>query len=51
MNIDADGMKNINWVPNSSVTVVESDGDKFSIVTPTYNEHLAGIETTLPSNV
>jgi len=51
LDIDADRMKEITWVPNASVTVVEYDGEKFRIAVPTYDGHLVGVQSSLPSNV
>lgn len=51
MGIDADGMKNLTWVPNASVTVIEYDGGEFRIAVPTYDGHLVGVQSSLPSNV
>lgn len=51
LGLDSDRMKEITWVPNASVTVVEYDGSKFRIAAPTYTKHLEGVESSLPSNV
>ena len=51
MGIDADEMKNVTWVPNASVTVVDYDRGEFRIAVPTYSDHLEGLQSSLPSNV
>ena len=51
LGLDADRMKEITWVPNASVTVVEYDAGTFRIAVPTYDKHLSGTQTSLPSNV
>ena len=51
MGIDADGMKTLSWVPNASVTVVEYDSGELRIAVPTYDKHLEGLQSSLPSNV
>lgn len=44
-------MKNIPWVSNASVTVVEYENGAFTIVTPGYDAHLGDLRTALPKNV
>lgn len=44
-------MKNIPWVSNASVTVVEYDNGKWTMPTVSYDEHLAEYITELPKNV
>ena len=51
MGIDADGMKNLSWVPNASVAVIEYEGGRFRVLVPPYNDHLEGLQSSLPSNV
>ena len=47
-----EGMKDIKWVANASVTAVESeDGINFRIITAGTKEHLGGLLTELPKEV
>lgn len=48
---DITQMKNIPWVSNASVTIVEYDHNVFRIVTPGYDKHLGDLRTALPKNV
>ena len=48
---DITNMKNIPWVSNASVTIVEFENDTFRIVTPGYDKHLGDLRTALPKNV
>ena len=44
-------MKNIKWVSNASVTVLEYDNKKWSCPKVSIDEHLADLKTSLPTNV
>ena len=44
-------MKNIPWVSNASVTIVEFENNRFRIVTPGYDAHLGELRSALPKNV
>ena len=44
-------MKNIPWVSNASITVVNFNNGKFEIETEGYDEHLGEIASSLPKNV
>ena len=46
-----DEMKNIPWVSNASVTIVEYENGTFNIITPGYDAHLGDMRTALPKNV
>ena len=47
-----EGMKDIKWVANASVTMVETeDGERFRIVLAGTKEHLGGLNTELPKEV
>lgn len=48
---DITQMKDIPWVSNASVTIVEFENDTFRIVTPGYDKHLGELRTALPKNV
>lgn len=48
---DITKMKDIPWVSNASVTIVEYENDSFRIVTPGYDKHLGKLRTALPKNV
>lgn len=48
---DITRMKDIPWVSNASVTIVEYENDTFRIVTPGYDKHLGDLRTALPKNV
>ena len=48
---DLSQMKDIPWVSNASVTIVEFENDVFRIVTPGYDKHLGDLRTALPKNV
>jgi len=48
---DIEEMKNINWVPNASVTVAEYENGEFKLVSVGESDHLNEINTTLPPNV
>jgi len=44
-------MKNVPWVSNASVTEVNYDDGKFTIVTASHDAHLGDMRTALPKNV
>ena len=46
-----DGMENIPWVSNASVTVLEYNNNEWKIIAVSKDEHLAELKTVLPSNV
>lgn len=48
---DITKMKDIPWVSNASVTIVEFENDSFRIITPGYDKHLGNLRTALPKNV
>lgn len=48
---DIEAMKDINWVPNASVTVAEYENGTFIIRLLGENSHLAEITTSLPPTV
>lgn len=49
--VDADGAKDVPFVPNASVTVVEYEGDEVRILLRGYNEHHGELGTGLPRGV
>lgn len=49
--VSADGMKDVPWVSNASVTEAVYDGGRFSLVAVGMDAHLAECKTTLPTNV
>ena len=49
--MDLSHMKDVAWVSNASVTVVDFDGEEFKIERAGYDAHLADIKTKLPTNV
>ena len=51
MGLPLSEMKNIPWVSNASVTIVEFDNDTFRITTPGYDAHLGDLKSALPKNV
>lgn len=46
-----DGMGNIPWVSNASVTILEYENNNWKIVNAGLDEHLAEMKTSLPENV
>jgi broad specificity phosphatase PhoE len=44
-------MKNVKWVSNASVTILESKNGKWSCPKVSIDEHLADLKTALPTNV
>ena len=46
-----DDMKDIPWVSNASVTVMDMDGDNVDFVKISQDAHLAELTTKLPSNI
>ena len=44
-------MKNVKWVSNASVTVLEYENKKWSCPRVSIDEHLADLKTALPTNV
>lgn len=44
-------MKNIPWGANASITVLEYDNGRWTIIKESYDEHLAEIKTSLPADV
>ncbi len=39
------------FVPNSSVSIIEYENGKFTVIQNGYDDHLGGLATTLPTNV
>ena len=46
-----EGMENIPWVSNASVSVFEYDNDTWNVVAVSIDEHLSELITVLPDNV
>ena len=47
----ADHMKNIPWDSNASIAVIEFDGGNWHIKLEGYDDHLAALKTSFPTNV
>jgi len=50
-NMELNNMKNINWVSNASVTIVNEDDGKLILKKTGEDAHLDDLKTTLPANV
>ena len=48
---DLETMKDIDWVPNASVTVAEYENGKFTLTLVGEDEHLSSLSTKLPPTV
>ncbi len=48
---DASYAKNVEWVPNASVTAFSFDGEKFEQIFRAENSYLEELATVLPSNI
>lgn len=48
---DVAEMQNVPWVSNASVSVFEYDSGKWNVVSVSYDAHLDGIKSFLPTNV
>lgn len=46
-----DEMPQVVWVPNASITIVQTDGKEWKLVQAGIDEHLADCKTVLPPNV
>ena len=44
-------LKNVPWVSNASITVLEVNEGNFSMVQEDYNEYLSDLQTRFPANV
>ena len=50
-NGDIESMKDIDWVPNASVTVAEYKNGSFTLISVGENAHLSELNTNLPPTV